>query len=689
MGDFLHTNANTPCFENFRGPGRTYRVATNSTEILAALRMTFAPAEKIGSRPAFRMRFWVDTNTRVGPPWPRPYIRGWDDLIYASFAPGNFGVIDLDSHRIVARFSPEMASDTSHWNRVILPMLMSIIAGATGAVELHSACVAIGERGLLLSGPTGSGKSTLAMALASLGCRFLCDDRILCWSEGRQFWAWTPRTDLKLRREAMAWFTHLNRSQASAIEVQQGALRVLPESVPGITRLRSCQPSALLFLEPTSAVRFELAGVSRQEAESRLTCGLLAESAKFAQQQYRLIQRLGRLPCYKVRYGGDPWTVAEGIISCFHDWKAKPEPGRSKPSKIDPQLGASVFRKRHQNQRSASEPRHHGNARLDALGRFLPVAHREVVHIMGKRIAVETNRADLLDHLRRLFSRYASSDLPPISFRWRIMVQPDASSALNAYKRFAFSDPGIRFAQFGQRNFLAVDLRRSRAVAFVTEQMASDEVAFTTPFLDSLFCMCSSSLGFLSLLSSSVAVDGHGVLILGAPQNGKTTASYILAKSGMELVGDAGVFVERHGGGLRAWGGFWPIKFRADAPEFFPELKHQAKPFAYHEFTYFHLDKSALDNRRSQTVVPVACVFLERLASSRVSVSALQPAELVRRVEDSLLFDEERGFRRQQLAIAARLAKLPGYRIAYGVDPADAAVTIRKLLVDHLPTATP
>jgi hypothetical protein len=626
------------------------------------------------------MRFWVDSTTTLSAPWPRPYIRGWEDLIYASFAPGNFALIDLRSHRISGRFSAEMASDAGYWNRVILPMMMSIISGSIGAVELHCACVAKGERGLLLSGPTRSGKSTLALALAFLGFGFLCDDRILCWRENCDLKAWTPVTDLKLRREAMAWFGDFTGNMVSPENAPEDDLRFEPRLLPGITRLRACQPRVILFLEHTESVQFELTGMSQNEAERRLAREMPAESLKVAEYQSSIIGMLSRIPCYQLRHGGSPWTVAKRIIVCFRRWESRPACRKYSSADTERIAGPPELGPHCDSRGVDSEP----PSRVDAIGRFLPAAYRDVFEVLGKRVAVETNSIDMLQRMRRLFSMPPSSRTDPITFHWRIITQPDAEPMTPNYKRLAFSDPGLRFAQFGHRSFFAVDLKLRRAVAFVTEAMADDDVAFTTPFLDSLFCTCCATLGFLPLFSSSVAIDGQGILILGAPGSGKTTASYVLAKSGMQLVGDEGVFLERSGRTLRAWGGFWPIAFRADALQFFPELKGNTKPFAYHNFRYLHLEKNKILNSSSQSVTPVACVFLERAGSSPLRVSALEPLELFRQVGDSLLFEEDSCFRPHQQAILNRLARLPGYRIVYGVDPADAAAAIRKLLVRHM-----
>jgi len=71
--------------------------------------------------------------------------------------------------------SPATAADASYWETVIFPMLLTITGGTIGSAELHCACLARGDDGLLVAGPSGSGKSTLALSLAQIGFSFLSD----------------------------------------------------------------------------------------------------------------------------------------------------------------------------------------------------------------------------------------------------------------------------------------------------------------------------------------------------------------------------------------------------------------------------------------------------------------------------------------------------------------------------------
>jgi len=65
---------------------------------------------------------------------------------------------------------------------------------STPEVTLHASCVAIGQRGLLILGPSGSGKSGLALALMAMGADLVADDRVILTRQGNALIATAPPT---------------------------------------------------------------------------------------------------------------------------------------------------------------------------------------------------------------------------------------------------------------------------------------------------------------------------------------------------------------------------------------------------------------------------------------------------------------------------------------------------------------
>ena len=64
----------------------------------------------------------------------------------------------------------------------------------TAPVLLHATCVALGERAVLISGPSGSGKSDLALRLIDRGAALVGDDQVLLTPRDGRIFAAPPTT---------------------------------------------------------------------------------------------------------------------------------------------------------------------------------------------------------------------------------------------------------------------------------------------------------------------------------------------------------------------------------------------------------------------------------------------------------------------------------------------------------------
>jgi hypothetical protein len=320
--------------------------------------------------------------------------------------------------------------------------------------------------------------------------------------------------------------------------------------------------------------------------------------------------------------------------------------------------------------------------RQDYLRRFTSTPYATVLPVMGRTVRLESNSQKILAHAEKLFARYPGSQHGQPQFLWRIACQPDVEMRPPWPRRSAFSDHGLRYAEFGQRNFLAVDLEAREAIAFLDEGLAEDELGFTSPFLDNLFCMTAGSLGLISLRANCVSLGNNGLLVFGPHNSGKTTASYIATKLGLGFYADEGVFGEIEEDAIRVWGGFWPAAFRPDALQFFPELRKSARPFSYCHFTFHHLEKHHFQATQVRSVIPVGCVFLERRAGARLTLSQIPRAELPGRIAENVLFKDDDRFAKERATAFRLLESLPAYQLLYDGDPSVVAHFLQKLLVD-------
>ncbi len=226
-------------------------------------------------------------------------------------------LVDLRKRRVIGRFSAAMASDGRYWNTIIFPMLLSILAGSLGIVELHASCVAREQDGLVLIGPSRSGKSTLALALIEAGFRLLSDDRTFCSLTQNGLLAYGLPRPLKLRREAAAWFEKFRDREP--IDVQNGETVFYCE--PGRQfrqqSLMACEPRGLVFLERHEDLGFHLAPMKPSEIKSSIELDLLAEDSLAIEKQEKTLDNLLALPCWRLRYGGRPQAIAEQLAASF------------------------------------------------------------------------------------------------------------------------------------------------------------------------------------------------------------------------------------------------------------------------------------------------------------------------------------------------------------------------------------
>jgi hypothetical protein len=322
--------------------------------------------------------------------------------------------------------------------------------------------------------------------------------------------------------------------------------------------------------------------------------------------------------------------------------------------------------------------------RLDPLRRFVPTPHGINLQLMGRTVRVETNSPKILDLTLQFFASYQQTSQRDADFKWRIVSESDGFTGPGA-PTSAFSDSDLSFVNMGQRSFLAVDAETRLGIGFLDEGFAeAPEPRFISrPPLDILFCMSAACLGLTSLSAACVALGGKGVLLLGEPNSGKTTASYVAAMQGMEFFADQVVFLERSSLGTRAWGDPFPAVFRPATLQFFPELRAGVHPSSYGDLRFYYFDKSKLQSERARSITPLCSIFLQRSVAAEPRLALMAQDELSRHLAASLLFKDGDRFQSQDAAVFAGLGELPSYCLSYGEDPATAATIICNLLVEQ------
>lgn len=323
--DFFHRDAGAELCEHYIAAGAVCRLATNCEQLLQSARESFLPIELPREPVDFSLRIWVDGTRVAEHSWPKPYVRGLDHLVFAGFDSRSSLLADLRTRRVIGRFSAAMAADTRYCKTTIFPMLLSIVAGSLGLVELHASCVARDEMGLILAGPSRSGKSTLAMALHGTGFRLLSDDRTFCSLTHRRLLAWGLPRPLKLRREAALWFDDFRGREPNQVQSGERVFHFEPKQ----RSTSKCEPHLLVFLERQPDRGFSMIPMDSGAARSHIEKDLLAETPEAIRKQAECLDELLSLPCCLLRYGGRPQEVAEQLAEVFVNWsECQPSGGR-------------------------------------------------------------------------------------------------------------------------------------------------------------------------------------------------------------------------------------------------------------------------------------------------------------------------------------------------------------------------
>lgn len=655
-GDFLCKEAETPFLEHYLMAGVPGSISTNWEPILAAARECFCLLEIPSCEPRLHLRFWVDPKGDTKPPWPKPFFRGLDHLIFAGFDSQSSILVDLRTRRGIGRFSPAMGSDCAYWKASIFPVLISIMGATVGITELHCGCVVKNGSGLLLAGHSQSGKSTLALALAQAGYGYVSDDRTYCSEWDSRLVAWGLPTLLKLRPDAASWFQDLKDAGPATAPNGEQAFLIDPDRWPGVTRLRRCDPQWLVFLERQGGAEFDFAPMSRAEAAKRLERDLIAETQEATEAQHRTIEKLVKLPRWRLRYGEPPQSVAEKLDRLFGEDRGP------------------AFVYGNARERLVSLPAAVKAARQDPLRRFTPTPFIANVPLLGRTVNFATDSSAVLARTLRAFERYNGTPAGQPDFRWRIINESCVQQNPPWPERSAFSDDGLRFINIGRRSFVAADLDAREGVGFLAEGLASDETGFGTFFLDDVLYLTAGILGFVAMSSACVALGDKGLLVFGPPNSGKTTSCYLAQGFGLEFLADQAIFLEIEADMLRAWGDLVPGAFRPEIVQFLPELEALTLPFRYRDFTFLHLRTNRSQTAaRTHPVTPAACVFLGRGETSDPSLVPLSCGEFRRRLAESPAFKDDKRFALRQAKVLRALEKVPAYHLAFGSDPAAAA----------------
>lgn len=195
---------------------------------------------------------------------------------------------------------------------------------------------------------------------------------------------------------------------------------------------------------------------------------------------------------------------------------------------------------------------------------------RRTFYPLGFPLEIETNSVDVIAAASEGWGAFEQAFLePPVRLCLGVTEEnrdvPLAESVIRSREHMMsiIADP---------RNFVICDFDRGFAYGWVTKSTAADHPLLRYRFLLAGGATLVEQRAFAALHGGLVERNGCGVMLAGDSFAGKSTLAYACARAGWTYISDDGAFLVRKRSDRYAVGDPYSIRFRPDAPQFFPEL---------------------------------------------------------------------------------------------------------------------
>ena len=240
----------------------------------------------------------------------------------------------------------------------------------------------------------------------------------------------------------------------------------------------------------------------------------------------------------------------------------------------------------------------------------LPLKARFMV--AGSIWLVSSNSEEVLKAAQETF-RPAGNEVCPTDLWVSIYIDFDVPD------RPRWSQPRFRaldhlyYAMYGPCDSMLIDQRRRRVIGLFSSGTARDVSYWKRVILPVLLGIACASIGITPLHCACLVKDGHGLLLGGESEAGKSTLALSLSLDGFAYLSDDWTYVSSSGSQVFAWGLPTPVKLLPDGSKYFPQLAAHEPSISQNGELAFEVDPvETFGVRRSLSCQPRWLVFLER-----------------------------------------------------------------------------
>jgi hypothetical protein len=195
----------------------------------------------------------------------------------------------------------------------VLTLALLEVSKRFSLYPVHAACVADGDRGVVIAGAAGAGKSTLAVALARAGCAFLSDDIVFVERVPElRIDAFPDEVDLT--DDTAAMFAELAHLVGRPLPPDRPKHALRLEEALDITIPASCQPAALVVTRVRPGPTSMLERIGPADALRELAPNVLLTERASSQAHLSCLGALvAAVPCYRFEAGSDIGAAVDDL----------------------------------------------------------------------------------------------------------------------------------------------------------------------------------------------------------------------------------------------------------------------------------------------------------------------------------------------------------------------------------------
>lgn len=290
-------------------------LVTDSESVLAAASRIWSPYSPAFAGQASSVQIEVrkaHSRTAFHPP---SYDLG-PRLLHVARPPNNFGICSLTTGAAFARMTSDVTKAHVLFAYYFLEPLAYIGLEVLHVTALHSACVALDGRALLLYGDSGAGKTSLAYACARRGWTYLSGDATHIVRASPHFLVVGRPHEIRFREHAQHQFPELRSFVGAPRPNGKRDIEADPREL-GLATTAAARAAHVVFLNRTDpCVRSQLRPYPREKAAQRWRQYSQWGDAALRLTRSQSIERFLDLPLHELTYAdaGDAEPLLRSLI---------------------------------------------------------------------------------------------------------------------------------------------------------------------------------------------------------------------------------------------------------------------------------------------------------------------------------------------------------------------------------------